>query len=177
VADGLLLPARYATLLESLMFRALLCTLPDPSIAFVRVVLALIILPHGAQKLLGWFGGYGWDGTLAYFVSLGIPPVFGILAILAETLGALALLLGLFGRLTALAIAVNMLVAALLVHAQFGFFANWFGNQAGEGIEMLLALAAMSLVIVWRGSGAWSVDGALTPTTASHAPSLLRAAS
>jgi putative oxidoreductase len=147
------------------MFRALLSTVPDPSIAFVRIVLALIILPHGAQKLFGWFGGYGFDGTMAYFVSLGIPPVFGVLAILAETVGGLALLVGFTGRLAALAIAINMLVAALLVHGQFGFFVNWFGNQAGEGIEMLLVLAAISLVIVWRGSGAWSVDGLLAPYT------------
>jgi putative oxidoreductase len=147
------------------MFRALLSTVPDTSIAFVRVVLALIILPHGAQKLFGWFGGYGFDGTLAYFVSLGIPTMFGVLAILAETAGGLALLVGFAGRLSALAIAVNMLVAALLVHAPFGFFVNWFGNQAGEGIEMLLVLVAMSLVVVWRGSGAWSVDGLLAPSS------------
>lgn len=150
------------------MSRALLRTVPDPSIACVRVVLALIILPHGAQKLFGSFGGYGFEGTMAYFVSPGIPPLFGVLAILAETVGGLALLVGFAGRLSALAIAVNMLVAALLVHAQFGFFINWFGNQAGEGVEMLLVLAAMSLVIVWRGSGAWSVDGLLAPSASNN---------
>lgn len=145
------------------MLRALLRTSADPSLALLRVALALIILPHGAQKLFGWFGGYGFDGTMAYFGSLGIPAVFGLLAILAETIGALALLTGLLGRLTALAIGINMLVAAVLVHAPFGFFANWFGNQAGEGVEMLLALAAVSAVLVWRGSGAWSLDARLVP--------------
>lgn len=150
------------------MLTLLLRTTPDPMLTLLRLTLAVVILPHGAQKLFGWFGGYGFEGTMAYFASLGIPALFGFLAILAETAGGLALFVGLLGRLTAFAIGVNFVVASLLVHAQFGFFVNWYGTQAGEGIEMFLLGIAMALVLVVRGSGAWSVDRLLSGQSASR---------
>ncbi|HWS70706.1 MAG TPA: DoxX family protein, partial [Thermoanaerobaculia bacterium] len=87
----------------------------DWTLTALRLLLALIFFPHGAQKLLGWFGGYGFTGTMGYFTSMGIPYVFGVLAILAEIGGAIVLLAGLGTRIAAIAISVNMVVAALMV--------------------------------------------------------------
>src|SRR5260221_3550270 len=95
-----------------------------------RVALGVVMFPHGAQKALGWFGGYGFKGTMAFFTGpMHIPAVFAFLAIAAEFAGAIGLIAGCFGRVAALGIAVNMLMATLLVHAPNGFFMNWTGNQ------------------------------------------------
>ena len=101
---------------------------------FQRLVLALVILPHGAQKLLGWFGGYGFDGTMGFFTgTLGIPAALAVLVILGESLGALGLAFGAFTRLSAFGVAATMLGAVFMAHAPNGFFMNWTGQQAGEG--------------------------------------------
>jgi len=127
-----------------------------------RVLLGLVILPHGAQKLLGWFGGYGYKGTMGYFTqSLGIPYIFGMLAIMAEFFGGLALIFGLFGRVAALGVGVVMIVAALKVHVPNGFFMNWFGNQKGEGYEFHVLAAALAAIVLIGGSGGWSLDQAV----------------
>jgi putative oxidoreductase len=127
----------------------------------LRVTLAVVIFPHGAQKVFGWFGGHGFKATMKSFTSLGITTVFALLAIAAEFLGSLSLAIGLLTRVAAFGIACVMLVAIVTVHRPHGFFMNWEGNQKGEGFEYhLLALAiAISLIIV--GAGAWSLDGAL----------------
>jgi putative oxidoreductase len=127
----------------------------------LRVTLAVVIFPHGAQKVFGWFGGHGFKATMKSFTSLGIPTLFALLAIAAEFLGSLSLAIGLLTRVAAFGIACVMLVAIVTVHRPHGFFMNWEGNQKGEGFEYhLLALAiAISLIIV--GAGAWSLDGAL----------------
>jgi putative oxidoreductase len=96
----------------------------------LRVLLGIVMFPHGAQKVLGWFGGAGFATTLAYFSNkMHIPAVFAILAILTEFLGPIALFLGFLTRLAAFAIAFDMLVAALLLHVHSGFFMNWLGKQ------------------------------------------------
>ena len=124
-----------------------------------RVLLALVILPHGLQKTFGWFGGWGVDGTLRWFESaLGVPAPLALLVILAELLGAVALALGLFSRLSALGIALTMLGAIALVHAPSGFFMNWSGTQNGEGFEYHLLALALSVPLVVKGGGAWSLD-------------------
>ena len=127
----------------------------------LRVTLAVVMFPHGAQKVFGWFGGHGFKGTMKSFTGSGIPTVFALLAIAAESLGPLGLAVGLLTRVAAFGIACVMLVAIVIVHRPNGFFMNWEGNQKGEGFEYhLLALAlAISLIIV--GAGAWSLDGAL----------------
>ena len=127
----------------------------------LRVTLAVVMFPHGAQKVFGWFGGHGFKGTMKSFTGSGIPTVFALLAIAAESLGPLALAVGLLTRVAAFGIACVMLVAIVTVHWPNGFFMNWEGNQKGEGFEYhLLALAiAISLIIV--GAGVWSLDGAL----------------
>ena len=124
-----------------------------------RVVLALVMLPHGAQKLLGWFGGYGFSGTMGFFTeTMHIPAPVALLVILGESIGAVMLALGLGTRLSALGISAIMAGAMLTSHAQHGFFMNWFGNQQGEGIEFhLLALALAVPLLIW-GGGRYAMD-------------------
>jgi len=127
-----------------------------------RIFLGVVILPHGLQKLLGMFGGYGFTATVEYFSSTGIPSVVGVLIILGESFGMLFLLLGLISRISAAAMAVIMLGAIFMAHAQFGFFMNWFGSQAGEGFEYHLLALGLSLVVLVRGGGRWALDSEIS---------------
>lgn len=123
-----------------------------------RVGLGLVIFPHGAQKLLGWYGGYGYKGTMGYFSSIGIPYIFGMLAIVAEFFGSLGLIFGFLTRISAFGIFFVMLVAALKVHIPHGFLMNWFGNKQGEGYEFHILAASIALGLVILGGGAFSLD-------------------
>lgn len=137
----------------------LLATEHNWPLFLVRLTLAVVIFPHGAQKLLGWFGGYGFSGTMGFFTEgLGIPFIFGLLAIIAEFFGALALATGFLGRIASFGIAMVMIVAVATSHLANGFFMNWGGNQAGEGFEYHLLALGMSLAIMVGGSGALSLD-------------------
>jgi putative oxidoreductase len=124
----------------------------------LRLTLAVVMFPHGAQKLLGWFGGHGFRGTMAFFTKSGIPAPLAFLAIMAEFLGPIGLALGLLTRVAALGLGVVMLVAALTVHGKHGFFMNWYGTQPGEGYEYHLLALGIALALVIGGGGAWSVD-------------------
>src|SRR5712671_4562488 len=127
-----------------------------------RLALGIVMFPHGAQKALGWFGGYGFSGTMGFFTqAMHIPAPLAFLAICAEFLGGIGLIVGLLGRVAAFGIACNMLVAVVMVHWHFGFFANWFGNQKGEGFEYHLLALAIALAVMIKGSGAFSIDRAL----------------
>ena len=128
----------------------------------LRVTLALVMFPHATQKLFGWFGGYGLAGTLQFFGSLGIPAWLGVLAILVEFTGSIALLIGLFGRVAALGLAGVIAGAVVTVHAPNGFFMNWSGAQAGEGFEYHLLFLAMAAAVALNGSGTLSVDRVLS---------------
>jgi putative oxidoreductase len=132
----------------------------DITLLIIRVVLGVVIFAHGAQKLLGWFGGFGYTGTMEYFTTtVGLPYVIGVLVILGESLGALALILGLLARLMSFSIFIIMLGALYFDHAQNGFFMNWFGNRAGgEGFEFDLLVFGLCLAIIINGSGALSID-------------------
>jgi len=145
------------------MFRKLVSTSNDYSMTVARLVLGVVFFAHGAQKMLGWFGGYGFTGTMNFFTHMmHIPAPFAFLAICAEFFGGLGLLVGFLSRIAAFGISVNMLVAIFTVHIHNGFFANWSGQQKGEGFEYhLLALALLFLVMV-KGAGALSVDRALS---------------
>jgi putative oxidoreductase len=145
------------------MFRRLISTTDDYTITVARLVLGVVFFAHGAQKVLGWFGGYGFAGTMNFFTQMmHIPAPFAFLAICAEFFGGLGLLVGFLSRVAAFGISINMLVAIFTVHIHNGFFANWTGQQKGEGIEYhLLALALLFLVMV-KGGGALSVDRALS---------------
>jgi putative oxidoreductase len=144
------------------MFRKLVSTSNDFTLTIVRLVLGVTFFMHGAQKMLGWFGGYGFHGTMGFFTQqMGIPAPLAFLAICAEFFGGLGLLVGLLGRIAALGIIVNMLVAIVTVHHVNGFFMNWTGQQKGEGFEYHLLAIALAIVVLVKGSGAISIDRAI----------------
>jgi putative oxidoreductase len=146
--------------------KQLLATTNDTILTFVRLILGAVFFAHGAQKVLGWWGGFGFTGTMNAFTHMmHIPAPFAFLAIMAEFLGGLGLLVGLLARVAAFGIAVNMTVAVLTIHRHVGFFMNWYGNQQGEGWEYHILAIALALVILVRGAGAYSVDGALSAKT------------
>ena len=124
-----------------------------------RLMLGIVMFPHGAQKMLGWFGGYGFSGTMNFFTgTMHIPAALAFLAILAEFAGSLGLITGLLGRVAAFGIATNMVVAIATVHGANGFFMNWFGNQKGEGFEYHLLAIGLALVVLIHGAGKASLD-------------------
>jgi putative oxidoreductase len=134
----------------------------DGVLLALRFALALVVFPHGAQKLFGWFGGYGFAGTLGFFTgTMHLPAFLGVLAILAEAIGPILVFIGVFTRLGALAIAVNMIVAVATVHLANGFFMNWTGQQKGEGIEYFIYAIVVALTLVIAGPGRYSVDARL----------------
>jgi putative oxidoreductase len=161
------------------MFRKLIATDDDVASLVLRLFLGIVFFPHGAQKVLGWFGGHGLSATMQGFTQgMGIPTIFAALAIAAEFLGSLGLIVGLFTRVAAFGIAVNMLVAIVLVHGQFGFFMNWLGSQKGEGYEYHLLAIAIAVALMIKGGGRFSIDRALTSSaTSSYATSSSRPAS
>lgn len=141
------------------MIRKLVATDNDAGTALLRLVLGVIFFAHGAQKMLGWFGGYGFTGTMGFFTNvMHIPALFAFLAIAAEFFGGLGLILGFLTRVAALGIFTNMAVAIALVHHQFGFFMNWTGAQKGEGYEYHLLVLALSVFLIIHGAGAASID-------------------
>lgn len=145
------------------MLRRLMSTTDDYAITILRLLFGVVFFAHGAQKALGWFGGYGFSGTMGFFThGMGVPAPFAVLAIAAEFLGSLGLLVGLLGRVAAFGIACNMIVAVSMIHRHFGFFANWSGAQKGEGFEFHLLAVGIALVIMIKGSGAFSLDRAFT---------------
>lgn len=124
----------------------------------LRVMLALVIFPHGAQKLLGWYGGNGFEGTMGFFTEqIGLPWLIAFLVIMGESIGALALAAGFMTRFTAASLGIIM-VGAIPVHWSNGFFMNWSGQQAGEGFEFHLLVIGMGLSLMVTGAGKWSVD-------------------
>jgi putative oxidoreductase len=144
------------------MLRKFLSTDNDPAALVMRLTLALVFFPHGAQKVLGWWGGYGASATIQGFAKMGLPPAVTVLVMAAELGGALLLILGFLTRLAALGLACVMAGALFLVHAKVGFFMNWAGTQKGEGFEYHLLAIALALIVMLRGSGAASVDRALS---------------
>jgi putative oxidoreductase len=144
------------------MLRKLISTDNDSATAILRFVLGVIFFAHGAQKMLGWFGGYGFSGTMGFFTDvMHIPVLFAFLAITAEFFGGLGLILGFLTRIAALGIFSNMVVAIAMVHHRFGFFMNWTGAQKGEGFEYHLLVLAITAFLMIRGAGAVSIDRVL----------------
>jgi putative oxidoreductase len=128
----------------------------------LRVMLGVVMFPHGAQKLLGWYGGFGFAGTLGFFTEqMHLPWLVALLVIIGESFGSLGLLIGLLTRFTAASMALIMLGAISLVHWPNGFFMNWFGKQAGEGFEYHLLVIAICAALVITGAGKWSVDSVI----------------
>jgi putative oxidoreductase len=142
----------------------LIATDADWNATIARVALGLVILPHGLQKTLGLFGGYGLHGTMDYLTgTMGLPSAIAFLVIMAESAGALGLIVGALGRVAAAGIGAVMVGAIATVHWTNGFFMNWAGTQAGEGFEYHLLALALAAVVIRTGSGAVSVDRALAP--------------
>ncbi|MHB9056133.1 MAG: DoxX family protein [Paludibacteraceae bacterium] len=133
------------------------------SLLVARLALAAVILPHGMQKALGLFGGYGFAGTVGYFQSQGMPFVIGTLVILAEFIGSIGVLLGLGTRFMAFSIFLTMSGAIFLGgHIHNGFFMNWFGAQKGEGIEYFILAIGLALTLIIGGSGKFSFDNLIS---------------
>jgi putative oxidoreductase len=152
------------------MLERLVRTSNDFALTVLRLALGVVFFAHGAQKVLGWYGGPGFSGTMQMFTgTMGIPALLAVLAIAAEFLGGLGLIAGFLGRIAAFGIIANMVVAIFMVHAPFGFFMNWTGAQAGEGFEYHLLAIAIGLAVLIRGSGALSVDLALGRRLAARA--------
>ncbi len=128
----------------------------------IRVTLGVVFFAHGAQKMLGWFGGAGPAGAVKYFAGMRIPKVFAWLAIGAEFFGSLGLIFGLLTRVASLGLAANMIVAIAKVHMQFGFFMNWHDEQEGEGIEYHILVLSMIAFLMMQGAGAFSLDRRLS---------------
>jgi len=142
--------------------KSLFATSNEYTLALLRIVLGVIFFAHGAQATLGWFGGYGFHGTMQFFTQvLGIPAIFAFLAIMAQFLGGIGLIVGFLSRIAAFGIGADMLVAVFKVHLAFGFFMNWSGAQKGEGYEYHLMVLAIVLVIMVTGAGALSIDRAI----------------
>lgn len=143
------------------LFQSLVATNDSLAPLFLRFSLGIMILPHGLQKTLGWFGGHGFQGTMGYLTNtVGAPWVFALLAILAESVGGVMLLAGVGTRVAALVVGAVMIVAAMQ-HRANGFFMNWFGNQKGEGIEFHLLAVGLALGLIALGGGKWSLDAQL----------------
>jgi putative oxidoreductase len=148
------------------MFQKLISTQDNVAGLLLRLPLGTVMLYHGLQKAAGLFGGYGFTGTMQFFTdTIHIPWIIGFLTIVIETVGAVGLLVGFLGRVSALGTFAVMLGAMLTVHLPYGFSMNWFGNQQGEGIEMDLLIFGMSLALVVVGSGRYSVDRLLIRLT------------
>jgi putative oxidoreductase len=125
----------------------------------LRVTLGVVMFPHGAQKLLGWYGGLGFDSTTGFFVQqMGLPWLVAFLVIIGESFGSVALLAGFLTRFTAASFGGIMLGAIAMVHFRHGFFMNWFGQQQGEGYEYHLLVIGIATALLITGSGRWSVD-------------------
>ena len=125
----------------------------------IRVTLGAVMLPHGAQKALGMFGGGGFAATMqGMSQGMGIPSFVVLLIIASEFLGSMGLILGVATRFCAFGTFSIMTGAIFMVHLPNGFFMNWFGNQAGEGFEYHLLAIGMAVALMIAGGGRWSVD-------------------
>lgn len=142
--------------------KKLMGTSKDVSLTILRLVMGVVFFAHGAQKMLGWFGGSGFHATMGFFGHVGLPAPVAFLVICTEFFGGLGLIVGLLTRIAALGIGVEMIVAIFMIHLQNGFFMNWQGTQKGEGFEYHLLAIAVAAALLLRGAGAFSADRALS---------------
>src|SRR5882762_895374 len=141
------------------MVESLTATHADWVVGVARIVLGMIFFGHGAQKMLGWYGGPGLASSMRTFTEhLHLPAALAFLVIAGELFAGIGLIVGLFSRIAALIIALTMVGAIATVHFRFGLFLNWFGSQQGHGIEYHLLAIVLALVVVVQGAGAFSLD-------------------
>jgi putative oxidoreductase len=139
--------------------KALFRTHDELSSLILRITLGIVMFPHGAQKLLAWYGGFGFSGTMGFFTQqMGLPWIVAFLIIIGESFGSLGLIAGFLTRVAAFGVLLIMIGAIVLVHWPNGFFMNWSGKQAGEGYEYHLLAIGISLVLLVYGGGKWSLD-------------------
>lgn len=143
------------------MLRSLMQTSNDRIPMLARLALGIVVFPHGAQKVLGWFGGPGIEGALGFYTSMGVPAFLGRMAMTIELVGGIALIVGILGRVAAFAVALAMIVAVIQMHWMVGFFMNWDGRLQGEGFEFHILAITLALIVIIRGSGAFSIDRTL----------------
>ncbi len=125
----------------------------------IRLMLGLVVFPHGAQKMFGWFGGYGFEGTMGYFTdTMELPWLIGFLVIILESFGAIALIVGVAARIIAGSYILLGFGIMVTSHIQHGFFMNWFGQLQGEGYEYFLLWIGMAISLTITGGGKYSVD-------------------
>jgi putative oxidoreductase len=139
------------------MIEKLLHTDPDYAWTFLRIIAVLIVVPYGMQKLFGWFGGPGIDGTLKDLASRRIPRSIGWLIIIGQSCGSAALLSGFLSRVAAGGLVV-IFIGAVVVHLRDGWMMNWYGRKSGEGIEYFVMQLSLLILIILKGAGALSVD-------------------
>jgi putative oxidoreductase len=145
------------------MLSKIIRTGDDKVLTVLRLALAIVVFPHGAQKVFGWFGGFGFAGTYGFLTQqMHIPAPLAILVFAAEFLAPIGLFIGFLSRIAAFGIAIDFAVALFMVHLPNGFFMNWSGQQKGEGIEFFFLAIGIAIAIMIGGSGAWSVDRLLT---------------
>jgi len=147
------------------MLKNLMQTNNDLALALARFILGIVFFAHGAQKVLGWFGGFGFSGTVGMFTKMGMPAALAYFVMFVEFFGGLSMLFGLLSRLAGLGIIALMLGAIFTVHIHNGFFMNWMGNQRGEGFEFHLLVIAIAVLVMLRGAGAFSLDRAISTKT------------
>ena len=145
------------------LVKTLLTTNPNIGFSIARLTLGLVIFPHGAQKLLGLFGGNGYSATMDFFTAqMGLPNMVAFSIVLIEFFGSISLILGFFSRFWALSLTGMFMGIIYTTQMEHGFFMNWFGNQAGEGYEYSLLVIGLALTILVNGSGKWSMDNLIS---------------
>jgi putative oxidoreductase len=140
------------------MITKLFQTNDDVAPLVLRVFLGFLILPHCMQKLFGWYGGEGFSGTMAYLTGMGMPATLAFLDIMFEPLACLGLIPGFMTRIAASLVIIEMTVAIFMIHLPYGLFMNWNGKQAGEGFEYDLLVIIVSVALLIKGGGKWSID-------------------
>ena len=147
------------------MKKLLLTNSGNWSALVARLALGITVFVHGAQKLFGWFGGYGFKGTMGFLThQVGLPYAVALLVILIESVAALMIIAGILTRVAALGIFGLFTIIMIRFHSVNGFFMNWSGDQKGEGIEYFIILLGVALTLIIAGGGKASVDAALIDT-------------
>ena len=141
------------------MIKKILNTESNWGALVARLTLGIVLFPHGAQKMLGWFGGYGFTATLdAFTQQMNLPWLVAFAVICIEFFGSIFLILGFASRLWSLAIGGLFIGIIFTTHLEHGFFMNWYGNQAGEGYEYALLMVGIALAVLMNGSGKYALD-------------------
>ena len=145
-----------------MMMNKMLNTESNWGALIARLTLGIVLFPHGAQKMLGMLGGYGFKGTMDAFTNqLHLPWIVGFGVIMIEFFGSIFLVLGFASRLWSLAITGLFTGIIFTTHLEHGFFMNWFGNQAGEGYEYALLIIGIAVAVLINGSGKYALDNQL----------------